>query len=70
MRKVLILPALTLIVTLGMASVASASPTVTFKARAVPIPGFRHTGNILEQALPCRSNIRSEAPNTGAFHRH
>ena len=26
---------------------ASATPTVTFKARAVPIPGFRHTGNIL-----------------------
>lgn len=26
---------------------AAATPTVTFKARAVPIPGFRHTGNIL-----------------------
>jgi hypothetical protein len=27
--------------------VASATPTVTFKAEAVPIPGFAHTGNIL-----------------------
>jgi len=27
--------------------VASATPTVTFKAQAVPIPGFPHTGNIL-----------------------
>jgi hypothetical protein len=26
---------------------ASAAPTVTFKAKAVPIPGFRGTGNIL-----------------------
>jgi hypothetical protein len=27
--------------------VASATPTVKFKAQAVPIPGFPHTGNIL-----------------------
>jgi hypothetical protein len=26
---------------------ASAAPAVTFKASAVPIPGYRHTGNIL-----------------------
>ncbi|HTA37386.1 MAG TPA: hypothetical protein VK761_11790, partial [Solirubrobacteraceae bacterium] len=26
---------------------ATAAPSVTFKARAVPIPGFRGTGNIL-----------------------
>ena len=29
------------------ASAAAASPTVTFKAKAIPIPGFRGTGNIL-----------------------
>ncbi|HEX3910305.1 MAG TPA: hypothetical protein VHW67_06340 [Solirubrobacteraceae bacterium] len=28
-------------------SVASAAPTVTFKAKAIPIPGYRGTGNIL-----------------------
>lgn len=32
---------------LAFSSVASAAPTVTFKAKAVPIPGFPHTGNIL-----------------------
>ncbi len=39
-------------VMLGLAAIclpaiASATPTVTFKAKAIPIPGFRGTGNIL-----------------------
>jgi hypothetical protein len=32
---------------LALPGIASALPTVTFKAEAVPIPGFPHTGNIL-----------------------
>ena len=32
---------------LGLPAAASAAPTVTFKATAIPIPGFPHTGNIL-----------------------
>lgn len=32
---------------LALPGVASATPTVTFKAQAVPIPGFPHTGDIL-----------------------
>jgi hypothetical protein len=32
---------------LALPGVASAIPTVTFKAEAVPIPGFKGTGNIL-----------------------
>jgi len=32
---------------LGLPAVASATPTVTLKAVAIPIPGFPHTGNIL-----------------------
>jgi hypothetical protein len=32
---------------LALPAAASAVPTVTFKAEAVPIPGFRGTGNIL-----------------------
>lgn len=32
---------------LALPGVASAAPTVKFKAFAVPIPGFPHTGNIL-----------------------
>jgi hypothetical protein len=31
----------------ALPGVASARPTVSFKAEAVPIPGFPHTGNIL-----------------------
>jgi hypothetical protein len=42
----------TCVAVIGMAlmafsGVASAAPTVTFKAKAVPISGFPHTGNIL-----------------------
>ena len=32
---------------LGLSASASAAPTITLKAEAVPIPGFPHTGNIL-----------------------
>ncbi len=32
---------------LALSGTASAEPTVKFKAEAVPIPGFPHTGNIL-----------------------
>jgi hypothetical protein len=32
---------------LGLSATASAAPTATLKAVAVPIPGFPHTGNIL-----------------------
>ena len=32
---------------LGLPAAASAAPVVTFKAKAVPIPGYPHTGNIL-----------------------
>jgi hypothetical protein len=40
----LVLPALW---ALAFAPAASAAPAVTFKAKALPIPGFPHTGNIL-----------------------
>jgi hypothetical protein len=45
---------------IGMVSTASAAPTVTFKAKAVPIPGFRGTGNILGAgaALQVQYSIR------------
>jgi hypothetical protein len=32
---------------LGLSGTASAAPTITFKVKAVPIPGFPHTGDIL-----------------------
>jgi hypothetical protein len=47
MRKLPITLALLASSILGTAQAASARPTVTLSVRAVPIPGFRHTGNIL-----------------------
>jgi hypothetical protein len=51
-RKYLMRKASTCLAALGLAllalpGVASATPTLKFKAEAVPIPGFPHTGNIL-----------------------
>ncbi len=42
---------------LALTSVASAAPTVMLKAKAVPIPGFPHTGNILGAGAARRSRI-------------
>jgi len=47
MRRASICLALLGVAILGLPAVSSAAPTVTFKATAVPIPGFPHTGNIL-----------------------
>lgn len=57
MRRILILAALGV---LGLPSAAAAAPTVKLLARAVPIPGFPHTGNILGAgaALEAKFTIR------------
>ena len=47
MRRASICLALLGLAILGLPAAASAQPVVTFKATAVPIPGFPHTGNIL-----------------------
>jgi hypothetical protein len=50
---------------LGLPAAASAAPTVTLVAKAVPIPGFPHTGNILGAgaALEAKYTIKgTEAP--------
>ena len=57
------------LVAAGAAGVASAAPTVTFKAKAVPIPGFPHTGNILGAGAALKPNTRSPGPNTAASRR-
>ena len=54
---------------LGLSASASAAPTITMKAVAVPIPGFPHTGNILGAGAALRPNTRSRGPNTAASHR-
>jgi hypothetical protein len=47
MRKATTCVAVLGLALLALPGVASATPTVTFKFRIVPIPGFPHTGNIL-----------------------
>jgi hypothetical protein len=47
MRKASTCVAVLALALLAVPSVAAAAPTVKFKAEAVPIPGFPHTGNIL-----------------------
>jgi hypothetical protein len=47
MRRALTYIAALALALMALPAVASALPTVTFKAKAVPIAGFPHTGNIL-----------------------
>src|SRR5271170_729906 len=51
------------LVVLGLAALAipaaaSATPTVTFKAVAIPIPGFPHTGNILGAGAALKTEFK------------
>jgi hypothetical protein len=48
-------------------AVASATPSVTFKARAVPIPGFPHTGNILGAGAALQVEYRIRGIEYGGF---
>jgi hypothetical protein len=47
MRRASICLAVLGLAVLALPAVAAAVPTVTFRAQAVPIPGYQHTGNIL-----------------------
>jgi hypothetical protein len=52
---------------LALASVASAAPTVTFKAKAVPIAGFPHTGNILGAGAAIEAEYKISGTEYGGF---
>ncbi len=52
---------------LALASAASAAPKVTFKAAAVPIKGFPHTGNILGAGAAIESEFRISGNEYGGF---
>ena len=56
-----------LVTSMVLAGVASAAPTVTFKAQAVPIPGFPHTGNILGAGSALRSEFKISGTEYGGF---
>jgi len=52
---------------LALAGVASAAPTVKFKAEAVPIPGFPHTGNIYGAGAAVHAEYSIEGTEYGGF---
>jgi hypothetical protein len=52
---------------LSLSSVASAAPTVTLKAKAVPIPGFPHTGNILGAGAAVETEITVSGKEYGGY---
>ena len=52
---------------LGLSATASAAPTITLKAKAVPIPGFPHTGNILGAGAALKAEYTISGTEYGGF---
>ena len=52
---------------LALPAAASALPTVKFKAEAVAIPGFPHTGNILGAGAAVQAEYKIEGTEYGGF---
>ncbi|MGH2864912.1 MAG: hypothetical protein ACRDJX_06640 [Solirubrobacteraceae bacterium] len=52
---------------LALAGTASAAPTVTFKAKAVPIAGYPNTGNILGHGAALQSEFTISGTEYGGF---
>lgn len=52
---------------LGLSSAASAAPTITMKAEAVPIPGFPGTGNILGAGAALQTKFTISGTEYGGF---
>jgi hypothetical protein len=52
---------------LALPGLAVATPTVTFKAKAVPIPGFAHTGNIFGAGAAFESEFNISGTEYGGF---
>jgi hypothetical protein len=61
------LAALGVMAALALPSMASAAPTVTFKALAVPIAGVPHTGNILGAGAAFQSEFVIKGTEYGGF---
>jgi len=52
---------------LALSGTASATPTVTFKAQAVPIPGYPHTGNILGAGAAVEAEFHISGTEYGGY---
>jgi hypothetical protein len=55
------------LVALALPAVASAAPTVTVRGRAVPIPGFPHTGNYFGAGAAVRAEVTISGIEYGGF---
>jgi hypothetical protein len=53
--------------TLALPAVAWAAPTVTVRGRAVPIPGFPHTGNYFGAGAAVRAEVAISGTEYGGF---
>jgi hypothetical protein len=52
---------------LGLSATATAAPTITLKAKAVPIPHFPHTGNILGAGAALQTEFTITGTEYGGF---
>jgi hypothetical protein len=67
MRRITTALAVLGLAVLGLSATASAAPTVTLKAKAVPIPGFPHTGNILGAGAALKAEYTISGTEYGGF---
>lgn len=56
-----------LVAVLALPAAAGAAPTVTMTAKAVPIPGYPHTGNILGAGAALQTRFRISGTEYGGF---
>jgi hypothetical protein len=59
--------ALVVLTALALPAVARAAPTVTVRGRAVPIPGFAHTGNYFGAGAAVRAEVTISGTEYGGF---
>jgi hypothetical protein len=52
---------------LGLSASASAAPTIAMKAQAVPIPGFKGTGNILGAGAALKTEFKISGTEYGGY---
>jgi hypothetical protein len=67
LRRAIVPAAVLVLAVASLPAVASAAPTVTFKASAVPIPGFRGTGNILGAGAALQIQYTIKGSEYGGF---
>jgi hypothetical protein len=67
MRRAIAILATAAAASSALSASASAAPTVTFKAQAVPIAGFKHTGNIFGAGAAVKAEYTISGSEYGGF---